>query len=147
MLCQSRKDFDGLVKNLKILLEPPDLCHGTDKMKSKCERVFSEGDGQMGYCSSVAARKYGSFRKSFAEFYDSIDTTLIESILEEQDRIYGVNMYTSLRPGDEIVVQNYLLRGFSLENALRRLFLKRYEPHSRISNTEEVRMIIYINLS
>jgi hypothetical protein len=73
--------------------------------------------------------KYGGFRKRFADFYDSIDTTLIEPVLSEQDRLFGVNMYTSLRPGDEIVVDSYVLRGLTLEMALRRLFSKRYEGY------------------
>lgn len=148
VLCQSRKDFDGLTKNLKVLLDPCSIvAHPSNKVNR--DRTWSgdsidtnlDGDSaskssksrvmrEIIPSSSGGQNKYGSYRKSFADFYDSIDTTLIESTLAEQDRVYGVNMYTSLRPGDEIVIQNYLLRGYPLDGALHRLFSKRYEPHS-----------------
>ena len=182
--CLEQKDYDILVKNLKIVISPPpSMDHhiamklGKNPMKGQVfgrkswkersasapirnKKSRSKSIGDLDYMESrdELLKKFGSSNnsigksnskddqdvnlssssfstkkdetkplvptKAFLDFMAKIDVHSLTPILYEQNRYYGTNMYTTLKPGDEIIVENYLLRGYTMEVALNRLFAK-----------------------
>lgn len=68
-----------------------------------------------------------------AQFVDSLRMSSTEAlqiglILADQERKYGLNMYQSVGPSDRSRVDVYVSRGFTVEEAILRIFEKKHVP-------------------
>lgn len=68
-----------------------------------------------------------------AQFVDSLRMSSTEAlqiglILADQERKYGLNMYQSVGPSDRPRIDAYVSRGFTVEEAILRLFEKKHVP-------------------
>lgn len=72
-----------------------------------------------------------------AQFIESLRMSSTEAlqiglILTDQERKFGLNMYQSLTRSDKPKVEAYVARGFTMEEAILRIFEKKYvAPHLR----------------
>jgi hypothetical protein len=58
----------------------------------------------------------------------STEALQIGLILTDQERKYGVNMYQSISPKDKSKIEAYVARGFTVEEAILRIFEKKHVP-------------------
>lgn len=62
----------------------------------------------------------------------STEALQIGFILSEQEKLYGTNMYESLQAADEVEIAKYVAKGFTSEEAIMRIFEKKYVPSNRM---------------
>lgn len=85
------------------------------------------GGGADDDCGSVISQISGVSRQSAGSFCES-DKLLMNLLLSQQKARYGVNMYESLSNSDEPSIERYMSRGLSLDQAVLRVFEKKFGP-------------------
>lgn len=111
-------------KSVKFVRNQENNTEKVEKSIRKGESVYEFDEKDLDATSSEDpdSRFIESLRMS------STEALQIGLILTSQERTYGVNMYQSIEQSDMFKIESYVGRGFTMEEAILRLFEKKYVP-------------------
>ena len=119
------------IENLDKLVEHSNKSTSASILQQMQSAIGAEVDGHENHAKTTAAvvdSNSNTNGDNSSISMTSIEALQIGLILSEQEKMYGTNMYESLQPSDEAQIARYVAKGYTAEEAIMRIFEKKFVP-------------------